>query len=429
MRSLLICLFVLTIVVGCERAEDSSAPDTVRISNELVKKAHNGDLVSQYELGKQKIRLKSEESVKEGFSWISRAATNGLAKAQCYVGASYFKGEIVEHDSYEAKKWLGKAVENGDAIACRILGYMKYEEGDISRALDFFNMGESRGDAISAYYIARLLLCENPSFDISLFELTPWLSASQLDGISKQFKSAAEKGCAAAKYDHIYVMIVRKMFDEVEKELSLQDSEEDARIMCLQGMYCLAEENPKRDDKLGVKWLSRAADAGDVTAMRMLAHIKWNGTRGVEQDRSAAMSLLERATESGDQTSRVRIAYAWTNEKNGRSIDVERAVKLYEDAGMRGSLDAQSRLAAMYYLGDMGLEVNVKKALKWAKRAAANGDAIGEYIVGISYIKGENCAVDYEKAIEWLRRAKTHGSRNASDLLNALKEKGWKITE
>lgn len=420
MRKIIISLFVLSLFAGCERVHEPSMVHQRRISNELVKKANDGDSNAQFELGKQKISLNTDEGRKEGFSWICRAATNGLVKAQCYVGASYFKGEIVERDLYDAKEWLEKAAGSGDAIACRMLGYIKWEMGNYDEAINYFNMGMRYGDAITMCYGARLCLYDNP-----INENDGNFNGEFVQKAYGLFAEAAEKGNYPARHECISLLIALCEFERAEQKFDLWFDGNDAKFMFLQAQYYLAVDNPKRDEECGLKWMTSAAEAGDIAAMRALATVKWQGLYGYEKDRDAAMSLLAKASELGDRASKYFLGLTWMNKDNSRGRDVEKALMYLEDAGRHGYVDAQSELVAIYYLDTIGIGRDIKKGLKWARRAAVHGDAIGEYVVASSYIRGEDCAIDYVKAIEWLKRAKLHGSKDASELLDKLEEKGW----
>jgi len=59
--------------------------------------------------------------------WYTRAAEQGLALAQCFLGIMYAKGEGVPKDAVEAVKWYTRAAEQGFAWAQSNLGDMYYQ--------------------------------------------------------------------------------------------------------------------------------------------------------------------------------------------------------------------------------------------------------------------------------------------------------------
>jgi TPR repeat protein len=58
-----------------------------------------------------------------------KAAEQGNASAQCYLGLMYKRGQCVALDNTEAAKWLRKAAEQGHSGAQIILGVM-YSKGE-----------------------------------------------------------------------------------------------------------------------------------------------------------------------------------------------------------------------------------------------------------------------------------------------------------
>jgi TPR repeat protein len=57
------------------------------------------------------------EDLAEAVKWWRKAAVQGHAKAQYYLGDCYYKGDGVVTDKTEAVKWYNKAAEQGDAKA------------------------------------------------------------------------------------------------------------------------------------------------------------------------------------------------------------------------------------------------------------------------------------------------------------------------
>jgi hypothetical protein len=65
---------------------------------------------------------------KEAVKWFRKAADQGDAVAQKYLGDVYRQGSAVRADFREAMKWYGKAAQQGDGTAQAMLGLM-YERG------------------------------------------------------------------------------------------------------------------------------------------------------------------------------------------------------------------------------------------------------------------------------------------------------------
>lgn len=81
--------------------------------------------------------------------------------------------------------------------------------------------------------------------------------------------------------------------------------------------------------------------------------------------------------------------------------DIERLKSLAE----QGDVDAQSALGSRYNLGKNGVSKDYTKANYWYAKAANQGDAVSQYLLGYSYLNGEGIRQDYGKAIYWLKKA------------------------
>jgi hypothetical protein len=87
-------------------------------SPELVKDAEAGDAKAQYFLGASYyIGQGVAQDYKEAVKWLTKAAEQGNARGQYNLGTCYFKGQGATKDKDEAVKWLTKAAKQGNARA------------------------------------------------------------------------------------------------------------------------------------------------------------------------------------------------------------------------------------------------------------------------------------------------------------------------
>lgn len=73
-----------------------------------------------------------------------------------------------------------------------------------------------------------------------------------------------------------------------------------------------------------------------------------------------------------------------------------------------GSLIAQKILFEHFYA-----EENYEVALKWARKAAEQGNARAEYLIGECYASGLGVAEDIKEAVKWFARASEKGNADA----------------
>ncbi|HXS69820.1 MAG TPA: tetratricopeptide repeat protein, partial [Candidatus Polarisedimenticolia bacterium] len=58
----------------------------------------------------------------ENFDEVRKAAEEGDAQAQCYLGVCYQNGQGVKQDYQEAVKWFKKSADQNDSVAQCYLG-------------------------------------------------------------------------------------------------------------------------------------------------------------------------------------------------------------------------------------------------------------------------------------------------------------------
>ena len=76
----------------------------------------------------------------------------------------------------------------------------------------------------------------------------------------------------------------------------------------------------------------------------------------------------------------------------------------------------RSNLGAMYVGGIGGLPVDHAQAVSWWRKAAAQGNAYSQYLLGMAYEYGEGgLAKDDSQAVSWYQRAADQGYAPAKD--------------
>ena len=116
--------------------------------NSLKALAEKGDRVAQYALGQKFWNMVKDEK-EEAAKWFRKAAEQGEAFAQSFLGEMYSEGQGVEQDFKEAIKWHQKAAEQGDAGGQFRLGFMYYNgkgvlEDDVT-AYAWLNIAQANG--------------------------------------------------------------------------------------------------------------------------------------------------------------------------------------------------------------------------------------------------------------------------------------------
>ncbi|MDY6275546.1 MAG: hypothetical protein SPL41_11075, partial [Succinivibrionaceae bacterium] len=92
-------------------------------------------------------------------------------------------------------------------------------------------------------------------------------------------------------------------------------------------------------------------------------------------------------------------------------------------AAGNGSADDSRRLGDMFYNGSGGHRKSYMDAFRCYMKAAKQGDAEAQYIIGSFYYYGYRpCTTDAKKAAKWLRLAAEHGHTQAKSMLIMMKK-------
>lgn len=105
------------------------------------------------------------------------------------------------------------------------------------------------------------------------------------------------------------------------------------------------------------------------------------------------------------------------------SGDYEAAMSSFTKAAARGNVIAQYNLGLMYHDGD-GVPRNYERAFYWYRKAAELGHASAQFWVAIMYRDSMGVTRDYGETLYWLARAAEGGDANAQFTLGQLNQKG-----
>jgi len=114
MRKYLVFLLLSCFAISCTQQENI---------NDLIKKAEQGDVEAQYNLGYYYHSGEGvEQSEKKALYWWQKAAKQGHANSQFNLGVVHEKGYGVEQSYEKAIHWYTKAAEQGFVRAQNNLG-------------------------------------------------------------------------------------------------------------------------------------------------------------------------------------------------------------------------------------------------------------------------------------------------------------------
>lgn len=127
-----------------------------------------------------------------------------------------------------------------------------------------------------------------------------------------------------------------------------------------------------KDEAAAVKWMTKAAEAGDGTGQARLGQMLQNGWCGLTPNPAEAVKWFTKAAEQGHPGGQSQLGQAYLFGK-GVAKDEKLAAKWLALAAKGGVPSAQGYYA--YLLGNgLGVERNLEEALAWCKKGAAADD-------------------------------------------------------
>lgn len=303
----------------------------------------------------------------ESFEWFLKSAEAGYSCGMYNVADGYYYGKGVDTDYTEAIEWYEKAAEAGIADAMVKIGDM-YLMGDgvnldEEEAAVWYKRAVEAGDTSGEAYWGLGVLSNNE-----------W-------DTFRNYKQSAEAGCSLGMYG-------------------------------LGNCYLNGEGTNPNENK-GVYWLRKAANAGDISAIKDLG---WYYREHEQYDQAFQYFNMGAERDDADCLLGLGLLYDWGQ---GVTEDKAKAEKWYKKAGEKGSAaGAQNYASRLYQNGNYG------EAFQWVIKALKlNPDfARAQCLLGKMYCLGEGVNQDIKTGEDWLRQAADNGSEEAEKMLEQLED-------
>jgi TPR repeat protein len=351
------------------------------IRNKQDNIATDNDAEQLYQEG---LKYYNAKDYTEALKRYSKAATQGHADAQNYLGVMYQKGFGVELDYIEAVKWYYKAAEQGNTWGQWNLGMM-YCNG----------RGVERNDT---------------------------------EGV-KWFREAAVQGHANAQFD-LGAMYsegrgVAKDYEEAVKWYYKAAEQGNANAQCNLGWMYSEGHGVAQDYTEAVKWYYKAAEQGNAYAQNNLGMMYLNG-RGVAQDYTEAVKWFREAAIQGHAEAQTNLGWLCYLGRGVEQNNID-AFKWSTMAAEQGNVNAQNNLGLLYMEG-RGTNKNYDKAIVLFRKADAQGNIYSPWNLGSMYENGWGVKKDIKIAKQWYERAAARGHADAKKKLEELNKSGCFIT-
>ncbi len=339
-------------------------------------------------------------------SKLEAMAKSGNAVAERYLGGYW----SIKQDSAKTIYWYGKAAEQGNAEAEYFLG-LRYAQGrgvpkDYVKANYWFKKAAAQGG--SAGWGAQVALASEHPYAITNSQAEHLAKAAFHGNIEDllKLKISARSGNAAAQMWWGGYWKEKKDYGKAIYWLERAADQEVAQAEYNLGViYAKGQGVPQNYVKANY-WYEKAADQGYAQAEYNLG-VAYDNGYGEAQDYAKAIYWYKKAADQGVTRAEFNLGsvyyHGW-----GVPQDYAKAIYWYKKAVDQGYAPAELELGVAYDHG-WGVPQDYMKAIYWYKKAVDQGDALAAFFLGIAYYKGQGVSQDSMTAITWWKKAAAQG--------------------
>jgi uncharacterized protein len=182
-----------------------------------------------------------------------------------------------------------------------------------------------------------------------------------------------------------------------------------------------AEEAVRKGDYATAIPIYRSlAEKGDVGAQMRLGFFYESGAAGLKRDWVESAKWYSKAADAGDESAVLVLSFLgrhWRHREGASAPPI--IYELVEKAAKSGFAVAEFSLGVMNFpIGDPSFDAakgNLAEALVWYRRAAEQGDIGAQVALGLAYAQGIGVVQDYIEADKWFHIAASR-AKSADEL-------------
>ncbi|WP_133140780.1 tetratricopeptide repeat protein [Legionella genomosp. 1] len=341
----------------------------------------------------------------QAFETARREARNGNSEAALLLGMMYDRGIAVSPNQYEALYWYQQATTN--PVSAFILGTYFTEGNGVAKDTEKGRaLLQESADAGFSYASLNLGVLKH---DVGEYFLT------ELDDARKQGNSKA--GLLLADYFLQQANDPEKMKqarDIYEYFAGKGDKDAQLKLAFLYDRGLGGEAN----SEVAAHWYTEAAEQNQPIAQFLLAQLYQMGRIGKQPDYEMAKKWYKQAQAHSPYAS-VALGFIYDTVDD----DYANAADNYSRAAATGDAIAQYDLGLLYENGK-GMPVNPEKAREYFQQAAEQGYGKAMTQLAGLYFNGINGIRDEQQALHWYKKAVAAGDSGAMYQLGLLSETG-----
>lgn len=169
-------------------------------------------------------------------------------------------------------------------------------------------------------------------------------------------------------------------------------------------------QEPKSAESVNevIKKLQYYAEAGNTAAQYRLAMEYFQG-KHISKNNELGLKWATKAAEGGEYKAMIGLGVLYHFGEDIVDPDYKKAMYWYRKASEGYEALAYTYIGILY-LDGLGVEKDEKSALEWITRGADNSDALGQAVLGSLYLEGHTVKQDYTKAFDLLSRSAAKGN-------------------
>lgn len=351
----------------------------------------------------------SRRAFTEAVAAWGRAAGRGNVEAQSWLGRAYAVGSGVAKDPVAARRLLEPAAQAGSGRALFVLANLDLDgvDGDRVRGKAYLRRSVAAGYPNALLHMSLLYRrgVETPP-DAG--------SALELERQAAEMNNSAAQSAQAFRYVHGDQVTRNDALARYWAERAIVNND-DAGYAALARLLM---HGNAADQRTAVGMVRTLADAGDVSAMLVMAHAAMRGA-GQPVDRAAGRSWYGKAQQKEGIASLGEFS-SMVEEWGGDQSDAFDSMHL---AAEDGEAEAQANLAWKYRAG-LGTPVDLAASLRWLLAGVGQGNLTAINNLGDAYENGKGVALDMVRAMALYEQAAQRGSTAAFGSLASVHEKG-----
>lgn len=334
---------------------------------------------------------------------LTQFANLGYAEAQCQLGLYYYYGAGISQDYSKAVELWTKASDQGFEDAEYYLAHC-YHDGtgvnqDYYKAAKIWYKLTNNGNYGARYNLGR---CFHDGQGVPV-NYEQALLCWTYGGIVREtyhLKLAAENGYSEAQWrlGYVYKQSWGGEHYQEAAELFRKSAEQgNVKSQTELGICYRDGQGVEQNYEKAIEWFNRAEKQGYSEAQNCLGLCYMKGY-GVEQDSEKAIEWFKKAVEQGNVNAQYNLGFCLKD-----TYDYNAIFKLWRDAAKQENPSAVNILGYCYD----GIEIAEDKAeaFSWWKKAAEEGYAEAQFVIGRFYSDGIGVNKDEKKAFAWWKKA------------------------